>query len=373
MRIRKVDGDMGALFRLCGDTGVNYHEFYLERGGKGIEVIDLLIYMTGERFSETMRRMFLMAAQQQGLLDKLLGRKNDLVENLPKVQTMVQLARSGQGAKAMAIYDKLPATVKKEKMCMLVRMQAAQQVGDEAYLAAIRDMEKAFGDDPRMLLMRFDGLFMTNQFDKCLDLLAQLEKQTGPDAYLYTCNANVFSAKGNVAKATEWATKAIDTEPDFIQGYFSLLAIHLSTKSFGKAKDLMLKMERDGLWLFDGLTDPEAKDYAEFVKSPEYKKFLEERPKQDAVSEIPVTPVVKPDSTSVEPRTPVKPTSDATKKAEPAKPAVPKGVKKIVVLKDGREIMATMIMEMGKQMAVKDITGKMHEISKTDVQEVRNP
>ena len=78
-------------------------------------------------------------------------------------------------------------------------------------------------------------------------------------------------------------------------------------------------------------------------------------------------PVAKKDAASEPP-----PKAEPARKAPPAKAAA-KGVKKIVVLKDGREIKATIVMAMGKQLAVKDIEGKMHQIAKDDVQEIRNP
>jgi len=78
------------LFRLAMANfgGVNYHKFYLQRDAGGrIRGSDLYIYMTGEKFSQTLRRAYLqMAAQQsRSLLDRLAGRDADFVKAMPKI------------------------------------------------------------------------------------------------------------------------------------------------------------------------------------------------------------------------------------------------------------------------------------------------
>lgn len=80
---------MRALFRMIGsDQSLNYHDYDLIVSDTNqVRAEDLYVYTTGEKTSDTVRRMFLQIAAQQnrGLLERLTNRDKALIESLPKL------------------------------------------------------------------------------------------------------------------------------------------------------------------------------------------------------------------------------------------------------------------------------------------------
>ena len=287
LRVREVDREMCALFRISRVGTVNYQLMYLSRGAKGITITDLFSYETGEPISVPMRRLFTQIARRNGWLGNNKQMGNEYVRNMETMMFMTRALQNGEPEKVLLFYKELPKSVKRERMFMLLRLRAAQRVGKAECLKALKDFEDTFGKGHGALLPLFAAAFDAGLHDKALELLMALEKEIGPDAYIHAYRSSVWTSKNNARQAMDWANKAIELEPDCLEGYASLLTVLLKLNRFDEAKDLMLKVERNDLGAFDDLKEHE--EFAGFVASPEYQKWLEQRPKlkRDDISEIP--------------------------------------------------------------------------------------
>ena len=92
LRVRSIGGSPRALFRLISNDAVNYHDLVLEDSRGKTRVVDIHVYLTGELFSETIRRTYVTAlASDQSLMGKLSGEQSDFVKHLPKIREMQTL------------------------------------------------------------------------------------------------------------------------------------------------------------------------------------------------------------------------------------------------------------------------------------------
>jgi hypothetical protein len=118
LRVRTKDGQKQLLFRLLfSDGALNYQEVMLVRrpGGK-IRVIDMYVYLTGEPFSSTVRRLYLPVAAEhsRGQVGKLFGSEQELVKHLPTFQKLTAAVQQGNHAEALRLYSTLPPDCKKK-------------------------------------------------------------------------------------------------------------------------------------------------------------------------------------------------------------------------------------------------------------------
>ncbi len=239
-------------------------------------VMDVFTFSTGERFSETFRRLFTTVAAQanQGLVDRLLGKDRDLVVHADKLQAMTKLAQEGHYEEAVKAFYALPASLKKERMALVLRMQAAANLSPEENEKAVTEFEKAYPGDPALALFSIDVAFNKKDYTGALSAIARLDARVR-DPFLQVFRANVFIEQKKYAEAKKAAQSAIDAEPDLADPYWSLVTVSLATKDHAETARLLDVVEKSLHLQIGDLT--QLPDYAEFVKSPAYKAWMEKR------------------------------------------------------------------------------------------------
>ncbi len=273
LRHRRVGEKQRPLLRLVSPQGLNYHELLpADAGGK---YIDIHVSITGEWMSDTLRRIYVAAvAAEKG---ELRGREAELVESMPQVQKLQAAAREGRHAEALAIYAGLPKSVRDEKFVLIPRLQAAQNVGEKEYLAAVDDFEKAHPKDPVLVQISIDGLFLRKKYDEAIQAVDRLDEAVGGDPYLNVYRGNAHWAAGRKDKAKEAADKAIKDEPTLKEAYWARMEFALPEREHRVVADLLTVLETK---LGVELGDLSAELFAEFVKSPEYAAWMKARPKK---------------------------------------------------------------------------------------------
>lgn len=240
LRVHEVDGRRRAMFRMIeAGGGVGYQDLTLARGADGkVRVVDIYPVTSAEQLSATFRRVFipLAAHDSRNLLERLTGVESDVVKNLPKMKEMTDALNGNQPARALAVFDQLPASLKKEKAWEVLRIQAAQRLGDDAkYAAAIADFRTNHPNDPASDLQSIDYYLIKKQYEKALEAVNSLDKFVGGDPFLDVMRGNVYLMSDRPAEAKEAGDRAVREEPKLIQGYAVVVAAALKEKDFDAA------------------------------------------------------------------------------------------------------------------------------------------
>ncbi|MBX7113232.1 MAG: hypothetical protein K1X64_02775 [Myxococcaceae bacterium] len=277
MRIHEEGGQTRLLYRLLMPTGgLSYFDLVTTPAGK---VVDAYIFTSGELLSETIRRLYLQTAAEasQGLFDKLKGKEQLFLKNLPTLTAMQNANNDKQPAKALELYKGLPEPLRRDRLFLVARLQAAQAVSDDEYLKAIDELRAAFGNDPASDLMAIDGFFLKKKYDLAIEAINRLNTAVGGDAYLVFMRGSMLSATGKGADAKTTFIEASKMEPSLTEPYWALVEMSLNDKKFNETTQWLLAIEREtNTRLKDLKNEP---TYAAFVKSPHYKKWLAVRPK----------------------------------------------------------------------------------------------
>jgi tetratricopeptide (TPR) repeat protein len=275
LRMRTVDGQPRALFRMISNSGLNYHDYLLTRDDTGsVRIIDFYNYLSGEWFSETLRRAFLplLAESNRGLLDRLSRGENAYVANVPRILEMQRLHAEGHPGRALEIFDALPQELRRDKNLLLLRFNVAASAGDTEYKQAMVELKENFPDDPAMDFTLIDHYFYTQQFDRALEIIDSIDRRVEGDPYLDFFRANILYTVGNWDGARAFALKALSREPDLEDPYWTLITISLDRREYFETARLLTAVESNlGYRIGDLIDIPE---YAGFRESEAYRRWL---------------------------------------------------------------------------------------------------
>ena len=285
LRHRVVDGEDRVTLRLTGPLGLNYWDCVAEPIGPGgaLRIADIHIAISGEPFSQSVQRILLRLAPANG---KTLTAAE--LQQTRDMQAYVKVARDGDGREALKQFDALPAGLRREKTFQLLRVIAATRVADEPALldAAADEFKRRFGDDPACDLTLIDTYLNRKQFVEAMACVDRLDANVGGDPFLDVMRSNVRLFAKDLPEAKRFATRAREREKSLFAAADSLLTIALRQSDFAEARRMLLLIEATPAYRMrfaDDLNDAEV--FAAFKASPEYARWLTERPKQNAASQ----------------------------------------------------------------------------------------
>ncbi|WP_224249745.1 tetratricopeptide repeat protein [Hyalangium gracile] len=277
LNARTEGGVPRALYRSSSDAGLNYLDFELARNAKGeVIIVDIYTFISGENFSETARRMYIaaLADAQKGILDKLMGKEQEFLKELPKMQKMQQLFLEKKYPEVLDTFAKMGASMRQHKPVLLIRMSAAEKVSEAEYQKSIAEFEKAYPGDPSLDLVSIDGHLLRKDYPAVLKTIDRLNRRV-KDPYLPFLSASVLLDKGDTAEAKKYFEEAIRTDVHYNDAWFALIGLSLQEKAYADTASLLTRFEKDGGAELSDLTG--IKEYEGFVKSPEGKAWLKKR------------------------------------------------------------------------------------------------
>ena len=274
LRVHSFQGAKRLVFRLLvpQKPALDYFEFELARRADGsVCANDYYVFRTGETISEAVRRNYHWIAPTASRM--LAGGEPtqqdiDVADQNRMISEMQACSHAGDGARALDIYARLPATVQNEKTVLLTRLEAANLVHGKEYDDAMRAIRSALPADPCLDFVLVDYFSQHQQYDELRAAIDRLDKRIGGDPYQDARRALSYMQEKKYKLARDYAKKAIKVEDTLVLPYCILLQIALEEKNFDEVSELLTTMEDKSIMTFSDLATTPA--YAEFVKSPQY-------------------------------------------------------------------------------------------------------
>jgi tetratricopeptide (TPR) repeat protein len=275
--VESIGGQPRARFRLLlpDSAGFNYQllTFYRDESGE-VRIRDVYDTLTGEFLSQTLRRAFLPFLAKAGVSG--LGSSDVLaLKHADDLTRLAELVTQQQFAESLQLLHNLPANLQTRKHLLLIRVQAAQWVSNAEYDAALAEFTRQYPDDASAHLLSLDGLVLNERFDLALAVVEKIDRLIGGDPYLHVVRAGIHYQAGRSPEAEDAARRAIAAEPTLEDAYWQITTISLDSREFDTTRE-MLTLLRDRLKVeLQDLT--QVPEYAEFVKSPQYRQWLAEK------------------------------------------------------------------------------------------------
>jgi len=273
LRVELHQGAPRALLRLLSSGGLNYYAYELARDDQGRVVItDIYLYMAGELFSESLRRVYLMSALERAEQPdtKLARREPGLMDNMPRFQRIHRLLDAERYQEAVDELSRLPPSVLADKSLQLIRLKALMQLGGARYQRALRAYEKAFPGDAVMDLLALDDSRLDDKPEEMMRVLDRLDSKVG-DPYLHYLRAQVKFQQSDPVAAKRFLLAAIQGDPTLYEPYLELFSLAIGEGDYAQAILVLEGLERGARV---DVTNIDVSD-AGFLASPEYREWLE--------------------------------------------------------------------------------------------------
>ena len=278
LRLQTVDGQRMALFRLLTEAGVNYHGFTLVRQADGeVRASNVYEAWKDEMLTRTLRRIFLVFAAEKNpsLLERLFPGEGVFTRHVNELADLARAAGQGRAVDALAIYRRLPEPVRRNRFVQDFRLMAAQELGGEELLAAVDDIERSHPEASVGDLVLVDVHFSKHEYDLAFECVSRIDRRLGGDPYLWTMQAVARTEAGRFADALQYVDAAIAAEPSLQLAHWARITILLRERRFaevGPALDEVARRFELEIGDLGGLSD-----YSDYVRSPEYGRWLESR------------------------------------------------------------------------------------------------
>jgi hypothetical protein len=282
LRVRRRAGEWAALFRAVDvQGGLNYFDLHFspDAGGR-VRVSDLDILLAGEPVSAILRRGFIpLVAEQPGPpAVPLTDRDRDYLQHMDEIGEFHAHTQRGEAAAALAVYDKLPASLRQDKDLLRVRILNSLRLGpagEPTYRDAAARYEQRYPGDPALLLLERTALIAAGRYDDVLRATNALDKWVGGDPFLDVDRARAYLGKGDVATAAKLVERVNDAEPALLDPYFLQLDLSLRRRDPDAAVRVLSRAERATGVRLDRLESVKRSDgFAAFARSDQYTDWL---------------------------------------------------------------------------------------------------
>lgn len=277
MRVVTRGSESRPLLRFdYGDAGFEYIEFVIQADSKGTaRIVDWAPLSSGELYSEVVGRMArILTEPSPGLIQNLLGMQKIDQDTLKRMKTIAEMRRKGDLRGAFEEMEKLPEQIADSRVILVQRASLASEAGDDdAYRKTLARLEKLHGDDPAAAFMLLDHYFYAKDVPKCLQAITTIESRVGADGMTQMLRSNIYASSGNHKEAITYARKAIESEPDMSDAYFTLAQSHVILGQFGEAIEVYTTLQDDFGYEFTNEDFAKDATFTRFVASPQFKKW----------------------------------------------------------------------------------------------------
>ncbi|HEX5751151.1 MAG TPA: hypothetical protein VFZ09_33315 [Archangium sp.] len=266
-----------ALLRVLSDAGLSYLELELGRNARNEAVlVDLYPYLEGERISESMWRVYLLAAAERGqcLTRRLRGVERQWVEQLLRWRRIERLLGANQAREAVAEMDRLPPRMRGARFVQLKRLEALASLDEAEYALGLLAFEKAFPGDPLLDLYALDNPLLRGESAVMMEAIDRLDRRVA-DPYLAYLRGQVKSGQDDLEGAKRSFQKALEEDPTLWEPRVELLSLALGEADHAGAVRLLEDMEREAGGSQVRVRLQEGPETRAFLESAEYKAWLE--------------------------------------------------------------------------------------------------
>jgi tetratricopeptide (TPR) repeat protein len=267
MRVVTRDAEARPLLRFdYGDSGFEYIEFVVRPDAKGgVRIIDWAPLSGGELYSVAVGRMArILTDPAPGLIQTLLGIPQMDEATLKRMKKIAELRRGGDLRGAYQEMEKLPADI------------ASESGDDDGYRKMLARLEQLHGKDPAAAFMLLDHYFYAKDLDKCLQAISSIESRVGVDGLTQMLRANIYMTLGKHSEAVTYARKAIESEPEMSDPYFTLAQSHVVLGHFAEAIDAYTTLQDEFGYQFTKENFAQDATFTKFIASPQFKQWLHE-------------------------------------------------------------------------------------------------
>ena len=264
-------------FRLySNETGVNYHDYKVCSDGETLKFNDIYIYLTGEKLSATLQRLFILSQPSKNPISRLLG--SNSTNEIVKISESRKLALQGKAKEAYEKINEIKGPMAKEKFTLIIKGSYASDFDDKIYEEILEEFAELYPNDPTIYLKQVDYYILKEDYQKAIENIDILIDEAGDD-FLNLVKANTYYMNNDYTNAESSYAYMTVNYPDLFEAYIGQMVCLNYQNRFDDALKIVKELldqgyERDALLEF--LEEKEADGSNEldaFVNSKIYKQW----------------------------------------------------------------------------------------------------
>jgi len=216
------------IFRLYGNSGLNYHDISLVHSGKDIKAADIYFYLTSEDFSKSLADI---SVQLKNYLDP----GNNIISIINKIKKYRQ---NDENEKALELFNQLPDSLRHQKIFQLVHIQLTANLDDE-HTKALDEFQKLFPNEPGMFITALDIHMSHQEYDKALTDINKMDSIINKDTFLDYYRGLMYKELKDTAASISCFENLYKNFPSFGAGIIELIAADTKSGQIDKAKKLV--------------------------------------------------------------------------------------------------------------------------------------
>jgi len=267
--IKKTNKGISLLFRIFNSSGINYHEYSINKNGSEFYINDIYIYnnynylscLFNDLYTETLYMSF---GIKDNIYSDFLHAKMHLLNNIEK----------GKYKKAYKSWQVLPNEIKINRQILLLAIKASGNTEPADLTKTLNIYNSVNENDQRIYLLPVEDLINSKEYTKAFEYIEKFSLTVNYDPFLNYYRASMLRGLGNTQKA-EWVFNNMITEmPKEQSGYFGLLELYIEELNYKNATDLLSRIETNfGLYKKD--LSALLINYYDFQCSNEFKNWYE--------------------------------------------------------------------------------------------------
>jgi hypothetical protein len=225
----------------------SYHEYELRLDNKNhVYIVDWFDYLQGERYTDKIGNMLVMAAPSKAAARKLIDFQNVKDADLFQFTELLKAARDRQAQRYVEIINTLAPNLQRQRIVVLTAVQMAKLIGNRRMLrTALIQMAQYFPEEPLYSLMLLDYYVPSRMFDEARAALQRTYAKLGfDDAAMEARLSAIDLASGNSTDAAAAAVRAIELEPGLELAWWSALRARVALADFAGAVEALQKLEQ---------------------------------------------------------------------------------------------------------------------------------
>lgn len=182
------DGHQHLLFRLVSENGeLNYHDFELVKGDRGVRAIDVYTYGTGDQLSKTITERLLAPAK----ISRMTEQERDNEQLIRQAQ---QYLTGGNAEEAWSFFVQLPDSIRKTRQVQRLHVRLADKLSDSALGAALKEYQTNYPQDPFGYMAAFKADILFKDYPAALLALNQFDRALSSDPFLDIYRALIYKS-----------------------------------------------------------------------------------------------------------------------------------------------------------------------------------
>ncbi|MFT3693068.1 MAG: hypothetical protein QM831_07995 [Kofleriaceae bacterium] len=235
-----VDGApiVRGLWKPKDTTVVTYWKLFLGKRKSDGKVLldDIYSYADGFNVAQNLND-FMIAGDEAGVV-----KAQDFVSEIQKAKG--ELDR-GDARGALDTLDAMGPELKKVRAVQMMRIGAAQAIGQDVYARELHDLMAKYPNDPSVALLQIDDSVLQKDFPAALKAIDALDQSVGGDPYQDAIRSSIYMQMGDAAKALATAKNAVKAEPAIARTQLALLDAYALAGDFAAVRaqlDVLAKM-----------------------------------------------------------------------------------------------------------------------------------